>query len=195
MSLDNITYFEMAKIVIPGIIAFISGRYLSRGSQNLAAARESFNEVYSPMYKRIHPYLYKKMENSLELQIFIKDLKSIYTGKEHLLIGDFEYDFNVLIRYLEINDKDYQSAFNFVCFGIERTYFKLKSKLGYSTSQSISYRVRNAKLGRFKSRFNTLDILVGEIFIVVISLVLLVLASQQVYNFFVYIVNLVNSLP
>lgn len=194
MNLESLPYTEIAKIIIPGIIAFLSGRYLSRGSLNVTAARESFNELYNPMYKLLRPYIYKKMENDFKLKLLASELRNLLKNKEHLLINDLDVDLEILFNSLESNDREYQKMFNIVCFSIEQSYLKLKSRLGYSTRRNITYRIRDAKLARMKARLKRIDILIGELFFVIASIVLLILVSKMLYDLFVNTVNWITNL-
>ena len=184
---------EIAKIVIPGILAFITGRYLSQYSRRATFSHESFYDLYQPMYNVVRPYLYKEPDDRAEFLIMLKILMKIVKNKEHLVIGDLRDDIEVLIHRCE-NSRFDKVLFDQICLSIERVHRKLKKTLGYPVQFGFFYLARHGSFKRLKARLKRLDLIAHQVFIALLMLFLLVIATNYLYGAFIDFVNWLTDL-
>lgn len=191
--LEQLPISEIAKIVIPGFIAFISGWYFSRREQRKSFAHESFHKVYDPALKLINPYKYKKVRNPNELLIVLRLIHDTINKNPHLVRNDLDLLVNEAITRIQ-NKSNFDFLLDIISLNIENNHRKLKRQLGYPTPWGVNYVLRNSSWRRFKARFRILDSILAQIFIVICTMILLILVSSIVYNTLVTILKWISNI-
>lgn len=193
LNLENLSLAEVAKIIIPGLIAFFSGRHIARRSIDTSVSHDSFHSVYNPIYKTIQPYLYKGSDDKSELIVVLKMIQSIAKKNNHLILEDFEPEVKELIGKIQ-DDKEYSQPFDLLCLSIESSHRKLKMKLGYPIQRRVFYHVQTSSMRRFKARVKRLDFMFAEFMFIIAGIFLFVLTSSILYNLMVDFINWGSSL-
>ncbi|NRS51971.1 hypothetical protein [Brevibacillus sp. HB2.2] len=191
--LEQLPLTEIAKIVIPGIIAFMTGRYLSRHSRNINAAQEQFDKAYLPMYKIIEPYLYSDNEDERELLIAVKLINQIANKNKHLVPEILRLELNSLVNRMESKD-NYAFLIDFVSWSIEKRYFQLLSILGYPRRIGIFNHMHAFSIRRLTARLRRLDLLLGKVILVLLFIPIFILISTFLYNLFIRVLTFIAGL-
>lgn len=192
--LENLPFTDIVKIVIPGVLAFLTGSYLAKRTRSTSLSHESFHELYDPMFKAIKPYIYKTDPNKAELLVIIRIIKGIAKSKSHLVVGSLDDDITSLISSINNDNKNYLKDFDKVCWSIEKTYIKLKKALGYPTKRDLDYHMNNISVRRIKVRSKIIYSIFQQISFVLFSTFVFILLSTLIYNWVIDGVNWLISL-
>lgn len=191
--IESLSLSEVAKILIPGLLAFFTGRHLALQSRNISSAKDAYTLVYQHLFNLMEPYFYKNPKDTREFQVVLRLGENIIKQHSHLINDDFKWAYEVLIT--RVNEgRVFDRIQDIVCWSLEKKCFQLKSKLGYPTRRSLSYHIGNASFRRVRAKFLRLDRLAAEIGLVICSVILFVIISTFIYNGMVYIINLLSDL-